>query len=174
MLRRRSHTRKGVAAAEVAVITAFLLVPLMIGVWEVGRLVQVTQIVSNSARAGARLAAQGTTITASGSTTQVVVSGTAPDVTDTVYQYLIGAGLTRLQASDVTVTFTFLPPNSNGATQPYQGLKGQPFTVQVTVPWNKVQWVNLGIINPTTVSYTVYWQMMVDDTFTVNATLPPW
>jgi hypothetical protein len=140
----------------------------------VGRLVQVTQIVSNSARAGARLAAQGTTITSTGSTTQVLISGTAPDVTDTVYQYLIAAGLSNLQESDVTVTFTFSAPNSNGAVQPYQGIKGQPFTVTVTVPWSKVRWVNLGVINPTTVTYTVYWQMMVDDAFTVNTTPPSW
>jgi Flp pilus assembly protein TadG len=174
MLRRSSRTRAGVAAVEVAVITAFFLVPLLLGVWEVGRLVQVQQIVSNSARAGARLAAQGYTINSSGSTTQVMVTPPAPDVTDAVYQYLLAAGLTNLQPSDVTVQFQFLPPNSNGATQPYQGVKGQPFTVTVTIPWNKVQWFSVGLVNPSTVTYVVYWQMLVDDPFTVDSTLPTW
>ena len=45
-----------VAAAEAALITAVFLVPVLIGVWEIGRLIQVQQIVSNSAREGARLA----------------------------------------------------------------------------------------------------------------------
>jgi hypothetical protein len=44
--------------------------------------------------------------------------------------------------------------------------------VTVTIPWSQVRWINLGIINPTTVSYTAYWQMMTDDVFTINPNLP--
>lgn len=64
MLRRRPTSRAGVAAVEVAIITAFFLVPLVIGVWEVGRLVQVQQIVSNSAREVRDSPARGTRSTA--------------------------------------------------------------------------------------------------------------
>ena len=176
MLLKRSRTRDGVAALEVAIITAFFLVPLMIGVWEVGRMVQVQQIVSNSARQGARMAAQGFTLDSQGNLTQVTASGSYPDVYDAVYQYLYAAGLTNLQKGDVTVQFKFLAPRSDGTTptDPYLGEKGEPFSVTVTVPWNKVQWVNLGLVNPTNITYTVYWQMLMDAPFTVNDTLPTW
>ncbi len=175
MLRRRPPSRAGVAAVEVAVITAFFLVPLVIGVWEVGRLVQVQQIVSNSAREGARLAAQGYTINSSGTPIEVMVATGSPNVTDVVYRYLIGAGLTNLLKSDVQVQFQFFPDvNGNTPTEPYLGVKGQSFTVTVTIPWDKVRWINLGVVNPTTVTFVVTWQMLVDDTFTVNETLPIW
>jgi Flp pilus assembly protein TadG len=161
---------------ELAAVLLFVLVPLIIGVWEVGRLVHVRQVVSNSAREGARLASQGYTINTTGSPTQIMVSSGTPNVRDAVYQYLVGAGLKNLQPSDVQVTFQFLAPKSDGTTptEPYQGEKNQPFRVTVTIPWNKVRWVNLGMVNPTQVSYTVVWQMMIDERFTVNETVPPW
>ena len=48
------------------------------------------------------------------------------------------------------------------------------FTITVTIPWDKVRWVNLGLIQPTDVTYTVKWQMLVDDKFTVNDVVPVW
>lgn len=177
MLRRGHQTRRGVAAVEVAVITAFFMVPLLLSIWEVGRMVQVKQIVSSSAREGARRAAQGYTINSSGSPTQVTVSSGTTSVTDAVYDYLLGAGFTNLQRSDVTVTFQFLAPrNSDGVTptEPFQGEKGQPFSVTVSIPWSKVRWINLGFIKPTTISFTVTWRMLIDDPFSINPNLPTW
>jgi Flp pilus assembly protein TadG len=153
-------------------MVTFILTPLLIGTWEVGRMIQVQQVVNNSAREGARLAAQGFTINSSGSVTQIRVNSGSPNVTDTVYDYLYAAGFTRLQKSDVTVTFTYL--DGSTSTEPYQGQKGQPFAVAVTIPWSKVQWVNIGLVNPSTVYSTVTWQMVVDDPFTVNENLPTW
>jgi hypothetical protein len=103
-----------------------------------------------------------------------MVSSGTPNVRDVVYQYLITAGLTNLAPEDVTVAFAFTAPNSQGATptEPYRGEKNQPFAVTVTVPWDKVRWVNLGLIRPATVSFTVSWQMLIDDAFTVNQSLP--
>jgi Flp pilus assembly protein TadG len=176
MLRRGSRSRRGVAAVEVALIATFLLVPLMIGIWEIGRLVQVKQVVSNSAREGARRASQGYTLNSSGSPTQVMVSSGTMSVQSAVYNYLIAAGFTNLQPADVQVSFQFLAPRSDGvaATEPYQGEKGQPFSVTVTIPWNRVRWVNLGLINPTDVSFTATWRMLMDDPFTVDTNLPTW
>jgi Flp pilus assembly protein TadG len=176
MIRRRRRSRAGVAAVEVAVVATFLLVPLLIGVWEVGRMVQVQQIVTNSAREGARLAAQGFTFTNSGPATQVTVSSGRPNVTDVVYRYLLAAGLANLQKSDVAVTFKFLAPRSDGVLpgEPYLGEKGQPFAVTVTIPWEKVRWVNLGVINPPQLTFTVTWRMLVDEPFTFDASLPTW
>jgi Flp pilus assembly protein TadG len=172
LLSRRPPRRSGWITVEFAFMVTFILTPLLLGTWEVGRMIQVQQIVNNSAREGARLAAQGFTINNLGSSTQIKVSSGTPNVTDTVYNYLYAAGLTNLQKGDVTVTFTYLDGSAN--TEPYQGKKGQPFAVSVTIPWAKVRWVNLGLVGPTTVYGTVTWQMVVDDPFTVNDTLPPW
>jgi len=175
-MRARCPARRGIAAVELAAVLLFVVVPLLIGVWEVGRLVQVHQVVSNAAREGARLAAQGYTINPSGSPTQIMVNSGSPNVHDAVYQYLYAAGLTNLQPSDVTVTFTYLAPRGDGvpASEPYQGEKNQPFRVIVGIPWAKVRWVNLGIVNPPTVTFTVVWRMAIDDPFTVNDTIPTW
>jgi hypothetical protein len=40
--------------------------------------------------------------------------------------------------------------------------------------WGKVRWVNLGLVSPTDVSFTVTWKMLTDDAFTVNQSLPGW
>jgi hypothetical protein len=136
--------------------------------------------VANSAREGARLATQGYTLLSNGTQVQINTNTGTPNVAQTVYDYLLGAGLSQLQPSDVTVTFTFTSPLTSGPntgtypSQPYLGQKGESFTVCVSIPWNKVKWSNLGLINPTDVSYTVSWMMLVDDTFTVNPALPPW
>ena len=57
MLLRKSRSRKrsGAALAEFVLVMQFIMVPLMIGLWEMGRVVQVQQIVANAAREGARM-----------------------------------------------------------------------------------------------------------------------
>jgi hypothetical protein len=111
-----------------------------------------------------------------GTQVQINTNSGTPNVQQTVYTYLLGAGLSQLQSSDVTVLFTFTAPTSAGIypTQPYQGEKGEAFTVYVSIPWSKVQWSTLGLINPSDVHYTASWQMLIDDNFTVTPTLPSW
>lgn len=162
-------TRAGVAAVEMGFTFMVFLAPLMIGIWEVGRMVQVQQIVSNAAREGARLAGQGSTIRSDGTIVQINVTTGTPNIRDVVYQYLLASGLNGLALADIDVQFAF---TSGSGTQPHQGIKNQPFSVTVKVKWDKVRWVNLGLINPTWVTFTVNWQMLVDDPFTVNETLP--
>ena len=50
--------RRGVAAVEAALLLPLALM-LMLGTWEVGRMVQVGQILENAAREGGRSAATG-------------------------------------------------------------------------------------------------------------------
>lgn len=192
---RRTHRRpirRGVAAIELAFVTMLLVIPLMIGIWEVGRLVQVQQIVSNSAREGARLSAQAFTINTSGTTTQIKTMSGTNSVHGAVYDYLYSAGLTNLQPGDVTVAFAFTTPRTTDyvplsadpsgtswpagslPNEPCFGEKGQIFTVRVTIPWNKVRWINMGLVNPETVTFTVTWQMLTDERFQVNDQLPTW
>jgi Flp pilus assembly protein TadG len=180
-MHRRTHSlRRGVAAIELAFVTMLFVVPLIIGIWEVGRLIQVQQIVANSAREGARLAAQGFTIRPDGTQVQIQKLTGSPNVKDVVVDYLRASGLTNLTAADVTVTFQFTAPKTTAPgigtipPEPYLGEKGQPFTVHVSIPWNKVRWINIGLLGPSTVQFTVTWNMLRDEAFTVNTTLPSW
>jgi Flp pilus assembly protein TadG len=180
-----SQARRGAAAVEFAFVTMFVLFPIIMGVWEVGRLILVQQIVANSAREGARLAAQGRTINATGSPTEISTSIAPasnptglPNIKAAVMQSLNGAGLTNLRWNDVDVTFTYIssPPNANPtATQPSQGVKDQRFTVKVSINYdNKVRWVNFGIVTASKVEFVAEWRILVDDPFKVNDTMPVW
>lgn len=190
MTRRIPRPRSGVAAVETAVVLTFLLVPLLIGIWEMGRLVQVQQIVANSAREGARLAAQARTINSTGTPTLVTAAVAPPNalglpnVKAAVFQTLVGAGLNKLTWNDVDVQFQFNPASSlqppllnpvNGATQPSQGVKNQPFEVKVTLnaaAYGKCKWIKFGIVNPSQVTFTARWQILVDDPFLAPAYKP--
>jgi Flp pilus assembly protein TadG len=171
-LRRRTAgpaTRAGVAAVEMGFTFAVFIVPLMVSIWEVGRMVQVQQIVSNAAREGARLAAQGSVLRSDGTITQIRTSTGTPNVRDAVYQNLLAAGLGNLTLADIQVTFAF---TSGPGTEPFEGIKNQPFEVTVSVNWDRVRWVNLGFIRPQRLTFKVAWRMLVDDPFTVNPDLP--
>jgi Flp pilus assembly protein TadG len=195
-----SRRRSGAAAVEFAFVVTFVLSPTLVGIWEMGRAIQVQQIVANAAREGARLAAQGRTINQNGTQTQIVTTidppnaSNLPNIKAAVYQTLYGAGLKNLTwntsgnaaLDDFTVTFAFLPPQAGdspligavaGATEPWQGVKNQRFQVTVTLTqrgWQKCRWINLGIVNPTSLTYTAEWRTMADDPFTVNTNMPTW
>lgn len=157
MLRRRPPARRrGTATVELALVMTFIIVPLILGLWEMGRYVQVQQIVANSAREGARMAGQAVTINSSGANTQIVTAvsnpsaNTAriPSVKGAVMQFLSGQGLSTLRYEDVDVDFEFLPqqpgdpayptgstpgPLGKNSGQPYQGIQNQRFRVTVTI-----------------------------------------
>src|SRR5437763_9509107 len=123
---RRRDTRRGIAAVEAAVALP-LLVILLLGTWEVGRLVEVMQIMCNATREGARLAAQGKIVNLTGSYTDIYASSGSPNVTTTVQNYLTNAGI---NTTGLVVTFKFIDSNGNpvgNPTDPYQGVKGQRF-----------------------------------------------
>jgi Flp pilus assembly protein TadG len=174
--------RTGTASVEAGVTLSLIIVPLMIGIWEMGQVVHAQQVVANAAREGARMGAQGLTIVNYGAVDITTYAPTAPapygpNVNDTVYEAIVTGGLPGLQPSDVTMTLTFLNPDgtvNTAYTDPYQAPKLQRFRVAVSVPWSKVRWVNLGIVNPTTISYQVDWYMLVDDPFQVNTNIPSW
>jgi Flp pilus assembly protein TadG len=172
-VRSTADRRPAAAAVELAVVMPVLLI-LLIGVWEIGRLIQLQQIMNNAARAGARLASQGTILT-SGSIVQVPVTGgsqnVTPNVTTTVSQYLQASGIQNL--SGLQVSFQFLNGDTT-QTQPYAGTKNQQFVVQATMPYANLKWTNLSLINPTTLSGQCVWQCMADDPITVSSALPGW
>lgn len=169
---KRGSQRSGVAAVELAFLMPLLLL-LLVGVWEVGRIIHVQTLMANAARDGARIAAQARTVNMVGSYTEIrFASGTSiPNIEDTVRAYLAGSGITNL--TGVTVTFQFLDGDTT-LTDPYQGVKNQQFRIVVTVPYKNVRWTTLSILNPTTLTAEVRWSCLVDDPFTMNTEMPGW
>ena len=116
------NSRRGIVAVEAAVVLPFLII-MMFGMWEVGRLIQVNQIVINSAREGARLAAGG------------YVNGTpvtSAMVQQAVRDYMSRSGLPAAAFSGATITLTCLA--SPTWVNPSDALPLDRFTVQVTIP----------------------------------------
>ena len=145
--------RRGTAAVEFAVASIFL-VPLLIGVWEVGRLVEVEQLLSNAAREGGRQAATGNVNTAG--------------VQSIVASYLTRNGI-PCSASNVTVTNL----TSSSRSDPTTANQFDQFQVTVTIPFNSVRWVLLNqITSVTQLSASATWESMVDLPITVNTTIP--
>ncbi|HWG46141.1 MAG TPA: TadE family protein [Gemmataceae bacterium] len=167
----RRQKRRAVAAVEFAFLTPILLI-LLFGLWQIGRIVEVMQLMNNAAREGARLASQAQIINQVGAFTQIHASSGLPNVQDTVREYLIGNGvISASQVNDVTVTFQFLDGDLS-RTDPYQGLQGERFQITVTLPVQDVNWTPFST-SGTLVASTV-WVILVDTPFTVNTSVPGW
>jgi Flp pilus assembly protein TadG len=174
----RGSNRRGVAAVEFAVVLPLLML-LLIGIWELGRIIQVQMILNNAARDGARLGAQANIVTSSGAYTQIQYSSGTPNIVGAIQAYLTAAGITN--QTGLVIQFQFIDPGSGGGSppasttaDPYTGIKNQRFMVSVTIPYANVRWTTLSLINPTNLTATTYWECLVDDPFTVNTTLPGW
>jgi Flp pilus assembly protein TadG len=162
---RTSAKRRGTAVVEAAVIMPVVLVLLM-GVWEVGRFIQITQILDNAAREGARVAAGGYV---NG------VSVTVATVQQSVRDYLTSAGLPTAAVSGAVISVNCLA--SPSWTDPYSALPLDPFTVTVTIPsgapFNSLRWNLLNrITSISQLSATVYWQSADNSQVVVSTQLP--
>jgi Flp pilus assembly protein TadG len=168
---RRGH-RRGVAAVECAAALIFLI-PLLLGVWEVGRLVSVQQLLSNGAREGGRQASTGLK--------------TSAEVRTGVLTYLQNAGLSKLTAVaanaddlagggkvlvDVRVYDT--ADNLRSGVDASAALQNERIEVTVIILYKDVS------LSPTAaflepdaqVKATVSWRSMKDIPITVNNTIP--
>jgi TadE-like protein len=171
--------RRGVAVVEFAVVLPLLLL-LLVGIWELGRIIHVQIVLNNAARDGARLAAQANIVNTTGSYSQIHFNTGMPNVDGAIRQYLKAAGITDL--TGLAIELQFMEPASGGGgppqtptdADPYIGVKNQRFRVRISIPYDNVRWTSLTLINPTTLTAETYWQCLVDDPFTVNTTLPGW
>jgi Flp pilus assembly protein TadG len=150
---RKPQPRRGAAAVEFALLSP-LIIALLLGVWEVGRLIQVNQILSNAAREGGRQASTGLL--------------TDAQVQTAVLQYLQRAGLPTANA---TVTVTDL---TNGSADATAATQLDQLQVRVTIPTADVKWVALSLItNPSsTLSATVVWYSLRDHDYPGTITPP--
>jgi Flp pilus assembly protein TadG len=140
LTRLRRRNRSGAAVVELALVLPLIMI-LTIGTLEVGRLVEVQQVLSNGAREGARQASLGTL-----SSDQVAL---------VVCQYLAEAGLpdyTSTRNTVVNVEVAAAPTYSPWATaDPTTANKLDGLRVTVTIPANDVKWSLLYLVTtPTT------------------------
>ena len=133
-----SH-RSGVAAIEFAVVLP-LISALLLGMWEAGRLIEVTQIMNNAAREGARQAATG----------QV----NATQVQQIVVNYLTAAGIPvtnpsgAVQVRNLGFPGNPPPPDNN----PMDATQLDQLQVTVSIPSGDVRWIALYLVTgPNTV-----------------------
>ncbi len=154
-MRCRQHIphRDGAALLELALLLPLMLA-LLLGIWEVGRMVEVQQVVSNAAREGARQAASGARTTA--------------QVQQSVLNYLSNCGL---PISGTTVTVTNIP---SPGTDPTKAAQLQRLNVSVAMPFASVRWIALDLfVSPgSNITSSADWFSLRDLPLNVTASMP--
>ncbi len=145
--------RRAAAAVELAILLPVVLLPILVGLWELGRIVEVQQIMDNAAREGARQAATGTK--------------SDSQVTAIVLQYLTDAGLNDAGAN-VTVTNLTSGLDAASANQ-LDHLK-----VSISLPYTSVRWTTVSkFAGPSTsLNASADWYSMRDLPLTISQTIP--
>src|SRR5208282_1822508 len=128
-LQRRCQPRCGTAAVEFALIAPLVAI-LLVGLLEVGQMVQITLIVSNAAREGARQASTG--------------ANSYAGVQTTVANYLTNAGITNQSGLTVTV-YDVTQGNSGPQFNPSTANWLDQLQITVTLPYSNVQLAPLPI-----------------------------
>lgn len=155
---------RGVVAVEAAIVLP-LFVTLMVGVWEVGRLIQVSMVLNEAAREGARLAAGG-----ANNTTPATVALIQQRVRD----HLTSAGFPTDAVSGAVTTVTNLSTNS--WTDPCDAQPLDQISVTVTIPsgtaFDSLRWILQSVTGVRQMSATAKWFSANDSQVTVDMTLP--
>jgi Flp pilus assembly protein TadG len=145
--------RCGIAAVEAALIMP-VMVLLMLGVWEVGRMLDAAQVVANACREGARQAAAG--------------QKTSAQIQQDVLTYLAQA---NVPTSGATVTVSDL---TSGGSDPTQAAQLDQLQVTVVVPTANIRWLGSGWFDTnSTLTATTTWNSMRDVPVAVTGTVPP-
>lgn len=136
--RTRAGKRRGIAAVEFALVLPFLVI-LLLGTWEVGRLVEVQQVLDSAASEGGRQASAGVM--------------TNDEVRDVVLKYLAHAGLNSGNAA-VTIR-DVSTPGADVSEAAYL----DEIHVTVTLPYRDVRWSTTSLIvnSATEMSSQVVW-----------------
>lgn len=150
----RQIARRGVAAVEFAVLLPLLML-LLVGAWEVGRMVEVQQLLTSAAREGGRQAAASLK--------------TADQVKADVVNFLQQNGITSVTTSNVTVQNL----TSSARNDPTKGEQLDRYRVAVSIPFDSVRWILLNqITSVTTLNASADWYCMRDVPVVVNADIP--
>jgi Flp pilus assembly protein TadG len=159
--RLEARNRRGVAAVELAVVLSLFFV-LLVGIWEVARMVHVQEILSSAAREGGRQASTGIF--------------TNVQVQKIVLHHINNQGVQVTDSSDNPFSGVAVTVTNNTSTGVDASLanKLDSFTIGVTLPFSLVRFsaLNHFVNNTTTMGATVNWYSMKNNPFTVNQTMP--
>jgi Flp pilus assembly protein TadG len=160
-----SDRRRGLAAVEAAICLPILML-FMLGMWEVGRMVEIQQILVNAARGGARLAAGGT---------QNGAPVTVATVQQNVRDYLTSAGLPLAAVNGAQIKLT--NQSANTWTDPYFAQPLDKFQVSLVIPpgaaFNSLRWLLVpAVTGKNQLSVAVTWVSLNDSQVSVNSQLP--
>ena len=149
----RCKRRRAVAAVEFAVCLPLILT-LLLGIWEVGRMIEIQQILHNAAREAGRQASTG----------QLSNS----DVQDLVNDYLAKAGL---PTANVVTTITDL--DTSGADVSAANYLDR-IQVVVTIPVTDIRWSLITMVTTPgqLITSQVEWVTMVDKPYPTAPTPP--
>lgn len=147
------HPRRGTAAVEMACVLP-LIVTLLLGTWEMGRYVEVQQIVCDAAREGGRQASSGQLTNA-----QVVTA---------VTNYVKIAGL---PTAHLVVTINDL---TNPGLDASQAVALDQIKVTVSIPFKDVRWSALKLVttDASNVSAFVIWYSALPVSYPDNVSSP--
>jgi Flp pilus assembly protein TadG len=147
------HPRRGTAAVEMAFVTP-LIVTLLLGTWEMGRYVEVQQIISDAAREGGRQASSGQM-----TNSQVIAA---------VTNYVKIAGLPII---DLVVGVSDL---TNPGVDVSQATSLDQLQVTVSLPFQDVRWTSLKLVtsDATNVTASVVWYSALPVSYPNSVTSP--
>jgi len=148
------RNRRGVATVEFALVLPIIVISLL-GVLEVGRMIEVEEILFNAASVGGRAASTGL--------------NSATQVQTAVLNYLASAGLPTQNA---TVTVNDL---TNPNTDPTAASTLDQLQVVVSIPFSNVNWsgTNMFVSKTAVLNATVTWASANANVYPSNITVPP-
>ncbi len=182
---RARRDRRGIAAVEFAICLPFIVVTLM-GIWEVGRIAQISNIISNGAREAARDASMGQDNLQTIASNQLsylqsampTAFGQGHSTTMQSPSITLPANTTGYTCWDNTAnqelfTITFTDITATSVTDPTAMSKLDHYQIGIQVPYASVGWNTLTqITGVTRISVTVDWASMRDTPFQVTPALP--
>jgi Flp pilus assembly protein TadG len=158
MIYRRNprHRRVAVAAVEFAFLLP-LMVILILGVWEIGRLIQVSQLIANAAREGARQGAS--------------AKYTNAQIRQATFDYLKSSGVLvhpTLPNADVDLSNTnvVIEVDNLDGDESFEAEQFDRILVRVTIPMSNFQWLTSNTFMPANTRLTA------DATFLCMRDLP--
>jgi Flp pilus assembly protein TadG len=158
------RSRSGVAAVEMALSFPVVLA-LLIGTWEVGRIVEVQQFLNVAAREAARQAGSG--LLTNSQVQQVAVNYIRNALGDT----------TGTMTQNMVVTVTVYPASGPGTSESIDVSQCQPLdqiVIGISIPYADVRWIALPeITGAQTLQAQATWVSLKDFPFPTTAPQPP-